>query len=466
MNAKREGLRSSTSVGSAWLAAPGPLALLTLLGLPSTALARAPVAFQDGDGEESDAQEEELEPMVVEEFAPQDDVQAQLDALARQNEELRARVVDLEQAAGDAALVEEELAEAEESDERLAKIPGIGFSYGDVTGQMKIFGDLDFGYADPAPEGEGDNHFGVGVLDFFLTAEVGDHFQILSETKVEGFDAATVFSQERLWGAYRLNEAFYVKMGMEHSGISRWNRLYHHGAWLELSISRPFIAEFEGDGGILPLHNIGIEVGGQHDVSAGRFDYYAAIANGRAELPSQKTIAFDPNDAKAVEFYAGFVPAAVEDLHFGATVRYDEIPPDGAGFESSLDSLIATGFAQYRHGPISLLSEYGFIWDEDESSSQDYDSTTGYAQLGYSFGDLTPYLRLDFKNMAEGDTFYARQDRDLDRYRNTLGLRYDFNRNAALKLEFDFGKGDVRDEAGVVSEVDMRAIALQMSWVI
>lgn len=389
------------------------------------------------------------------------DVQEQLDALKQDNEELRARVDELESAA-DESLVEED----DPSDSDLSRIPGLGFSYGDVRGQLKIFGDLDAVYSDPAPHDQGDNWFGVGVLDFFLTAEFGDHFQILSETQIQGHETDTNLSQERLWGSYRFNEAIYVKMGMEHSAISRWNRLYHHGSWLELTIARPFIAEFEGHGGILPLHNIGVEIGGQHDIGAGRFDYYGAVANGRAELPSQKTIAFDPNDQKAIEFHAGFVPAAFEDLHFGATVRFDEIPPDSMNASGSLDSFIVTGYAQYTRGALAILSEYGFIDNEDETSGEDFDSTTGYAQIGYRFGDFTPYLRADFKDMQEGDTFYIREDRDLGRWRNTLGVRYDFNANAALKLEFDFGQADQRHEDGDITRVDVRTVALQLSWAI
>jgi hypothetical protein len=47
-----------------------------------------------------------------------------------------------------------------------------------------------------------------------------------------------------------------------HTPLGYWNQYYHHGAWFQATATRPEMYLFEDDGGILPVHEIGIEASG------------------------------------------------------------------------------------------------------------------------------------------------------------------------------------------------------------
>ncbi len=55
--------------------------------------------------------------------------------------------------------------------------------------------------------------------------------------------------------------------GRTHNPASYWRDQFHHGGWLQPSIIRPSIAEFEVPGGILPAHSTGIALEGGSSVS-------------------------------------------------------------------------------------------------------------------------------------------------------------------------------------------------------
>lgn len=392
-------------------------------------------------------------------------------ALEKENEELRDRVTRLEQAQEEQSQRDAIARDMEAAQE------GLGLNMvirrNNVWGIFQLFGDTGVNYASPEVPNRGSVFFFDGSVDLFFTARVGDHFQALSETvfltSIGATSDTSKWDQERLWGAWQFSDAFQLKLGIEHGPISRWNNLYHHGRWLELTITRPFLARFEGDGGIIPMHEAGVEARGSFALGEkGRLSYVCFLSNGRGPLVTQVEEFSDHNDSKAITAGLGYEPMGTHPLWIAAFVRWDEIPPDPTNPARihSIGQVIVSLQLDYRGERIQILSEVAWITDDDRTSSMDFDHFTGYFQIGYSLNDdWTPYFRFDIRDMDQGDAYYSPVDRDLDIWEIVTGVRFDFLENAAIKFEIGFGERDERDGGGVVTDTGYIRVGFQLSFV-
>jgi len=396
---------------------------------------------------------------------PPPTLEQRLEEVEKRNRELTERVrtleedLDLNRAAAEAL--------AEDSDEG----PGLGLTIrrGTIQATVQLFGDVGFEYQNPQEPDRGNAAFFFGGVNLFATAQVGEHFQVLNETVIKHREDVDqdrlVFDQERLWGSWIFSDPVYVKLGLEHGPISRWNRLYHHGRWLETTIERPMLARFETSGGFLPMHNSGLEAGGRLHPSIGRIDYVGVVSNGRGRTPDDPQKLSDSNDAKAFDLGVGFSPACVEGLRVGARFRYDVIAPDEPDREGSIRELIGGASVEYRSASWEMLGEWIYLENRDRHTGETYEHTSGYAQLGYRIDSRwTPYTRFDYRRMDKGDPYFEPLDRDLDRWEQLFGVRFELTRNAAIKLEFGFGRMEEREDSGVERDSYIRT-GLQLSWV-
>jgi hypothetical protein len=391
-------------------------------------------------------------------------------ARAQEEQDLRTLVQELQQRNAELEQRMSELEADHGPDSDATESYGLTASYQDVRVTFQLFGDVGFGYQNPAPSDHGNSSFTFGTVDAFVTAQMGNHFQVLSESVLTGKDSEGHFEQERLWGAWTFDDRLYAKLGLEHSPISLWNSRYHHGTWLEPTIARPLLAGFEGSpSGFLPLHNSGLELGGSAYTGEGRFDYKLIVSNGRGDSPRDKQKVSDANDEKAVVVALALKPGAGP-LRFGLAGQMDDIPADSGSsvpaLTDSIQELIGTAFVETRLGPVELMAEAAAMRNETDADGEQYDHFSAYVQLLLPIKRWSPYLRFDVKAMDEGDPFLAQEDRDLDQWRQILGVRNDFATNAAFKLEFSFGERDERDTGGSIDQETFVGAAIQVAWAI
>ena len=404
------------------------------------------------------------------------DHEQRLQDLETENAELRTRLDRIEGASAEPS--DDDNAALEEAIDSVLEDEGLGLAIvirkGSTRGALQIFGDVGFIYTDPARDGRGNASFFNGSLDLFFTARVGDHFHVLSETvfqsKVGSGDAddSSKFDQERLWGAWAFSDALQIKFGLEHSPISLWNKIYHHGRWLELTVTRPLLAKFEAGGGILPMHEAGLAFLGDIQLDRGSVEYAVYISNGRGPEVTDVQEFSDRNNDKAVTFGAGYHFDSSESIFLGLFARRDRIPPNSSdpARTGSIDEWIVTAQFLLQSDTWDLISEFAYIHDDDRTSDTTFDSYSGYIQAGYHVNDnWTPYARFDVREMALGNPYFSPVDRDLDVYEVILGVRWDFLANAAWKFELGFGEREERDAAAAVDTHGYIRFSVQLAWV-
>lgn len=313
--------------------------------------------------------------------------------------------------------------------------------------RLNIKGFSDIGFSAKATGKEGSDTFTLGGLDLFITSKLSEKVGFLAELFYE-FNSSTnavVFDLERVSLRYSLSDLFNITIGRVHTALGYWNPTFHHGAWLQTTVFRPEVYLFEDDNGILPLHQIGVELSGIKEFAAFDGEYNFAVSNGRGKTVDEIQNAADNNNSKAINALFSIKPHSIEGLKLGTSIYYDRIPPnlDNTNRVKRIDELILGGQLTYIHNKVELLGEFFNINHRDKTSEREFDTNGFYLQAGYKFNKLTPYYRFDFIDFETSNPYFTSDD---DLRKNTLGLRWDmFNWNA-LKVEYSFKEKSSNDE--------------------
>jgi len=300
---------------------------------------------------------------------------------------------------------------------------------------MRGFGNLDF----QAPE-TGTAGFALGELDVFLSSSLPQGFFVLAEVALEAREEGdTILDVERLQLQWSARDTFGLVAGRMHTPLGFWNQTFHHGTWLQTTAERPLIYAFEDEGGLLPLHEVGVRAAGRAPLGAIRLDYALSFTNGRGPLPTDVEVA--ASDSRAVNLWLALGPARVPRLSFGGALRLGGVPslPDNPEREARLDERILGGFVAYDSPSTEAFAELIAIRHE-APDGRHYDSRGGYLQLSRVFGRLRPYYRFDYLKRAEDDPFYGPPGGE--QRRHTFGLRFDPTTWVGVKLEAQHDRPD------------------------
>lgn len=277
--------------------------------------------------------------------------------------------------------------------------------------------------------------FSLGQLNLFVTSEMSEKVQFLSEIIFEaGEDNATGVDVERLLLQYSHNDYFKFAVGRYHTAIGYYNTAYHHSTWLQTAIGRPFLFQFEDDGGILPIHNVGISVSGRIPSGSLGLHYVAEVGNGRASRsplsePVQNRV--DENNRKAVNFALFARPEAVRGLQTGFSIYHDRLTP--AGSPAIAQTILAAHVVYARPG-FEWLNEVIVIRHAPQGSPRVFHTPGFYTQISRRFGAYRPYLRYEYVNAGGNEPVFG--DVGL-RHGPSAGLRYDFTDSLAFKVQYD-----------------------------
>ncbi len=335
--------------------------------------------------------------------------------------------------------------------------------------QIRGFGDISV-HGDTQ---KGDHtSFSLGQLDLFVTSYVSDKFKFLSEIvfesgpdniygSVEG-EPAGVGEEANSFGVdieryllqYSHNDFFNISTGRVHTAIGYYNTAYHHSSWLQTTTGRPFLFAFEDEGGILPIHTVGVSMSGQIPSGQLGLHYVAEMGNGRASRrpltsePVQNEI--DDQNHKAFNLALFARPEVLHGLQTGFSFYRDVLAPDNQPRvgESILAAHAILVRPKYEWLNEALLDRHAVL-----GTSAVYNTPGFYSQVSKQFGSYRPYLRYQYVNAANGEPIFP--DVQL-RHGPSAGVRFDASESVALKFQYDYTF--LRNQPGV------NQLALQLGF--
>jgi hypothetical protein len=100
-------------------------------------------------------------------------------------------------------------------------------------------------------------------------------------------------------------------------------------------------------------------------------------------------------------------------------------------------------YAGYDEDDWELLGEYYHFSNSDSAGGGSRASKAWFAQIGHSWGGLTPFVRFEQAALDPADKYFRSQESGRSYQRAALGARYALDPKTSLKLEFS----QTREEA-------------------
>lgn len=317
-----------------------------------------------------------------------------------------------------------------------------GKSHADGGIPVHGFADVGFGKASGGAGENRANGFAIGTLSFYLTPQFTDRTKALIELAFEGNSelGAIATDVERLQFGYAFNDLATLWLGRFHTPYGYWNTAYHHGAQIQTSVLRPKFIDFEDKGGIIPAHMVGLLASGLIPAGTGKIVYDAYLANGSRIVGDalDPNITRDDNSDKALGLNVGYRFAGrLSGLQAGGHLSTQQVNSyAGNALLNRTRVNMLGGYAVYEGEPWEIISEvYSFRNKDLSGGSGNHSSWAGFVQGGYHVGDWMPYTRLEKTSLSKNDNYFVDQSSGRSYSRYALGVRYELNDNAVLKLE-------------------------------
>jgi hypothetical protein len=313
---------------------------------------------------------------------------------------------------------------------------------------LTLFGDVEGRWGTPRTPRTNPS-FGVGAVDLLFTGDLMSNVSALAEINTEfGTDNAAGLDIERVSMKWD-NGAAFVEAGRVHIELGYWNVAYHHGKYLQPTLQRPTWIAFEDQGGVLPIHFVGVQGGYVLPVGRGTVKFLGGVGNGRGLFGDDVQSNRDQNRPKGLVAKIEAKGLGAEHLVFGTSGYYGRIVGRSAVErpalpDEAIDELIGNVYLAHN-GNLLVITE-GFVVNHAASSAT-WRTYGAYAVVGYHLDILTPYVLGEVRKTSgpDLDPFYAR-DRTkpelavTDQTRGILGLRLETSAYSALKLEYEASK--------------------------
>jgi len=278
-------------------------------------------------------------------------------------------------------------------------------------------------------------NLGQFVLHFAspLSAKVSYFGEVSFTAEPSTYDV----SVERSIVRYDYNDYFKMSFGKYHTPIGYWNDTFHHGAWLQTTISRPEMVKFGGT--FTPIHFVGVLAEGKIPSGSLGLAYSAGLGNGRSSFLSKAGDSGDINNNRAWVASLLARPSGLYGLQFGASVYRDKLTPiPGQNFDEWIESAHVVWTKEHPE----FLSEFSNVHHRDLQTLQTYNSQAFYVQLAYRLpwqeNKWKPYYRFEYIHRPNSEPVWdiTGTPSVKDLVGSTVGVRYDITNYAAFKGEY------------------------------
>lgn len=288
----------------------------------------------------------------------------------------------------------------------------------------------------------------INGTDFLASADMlysysSDRFRFLGEYLWSSDENEL----ERLALGWRAGTKTMLWLGRFHQAGRFWGTEYHHGQFLQTSISRPWIEEWEDEGGPIPSHVTGVLLETEHsraNESVFRFAFSAGLAPKLVGGELQPYDLFDPSSGHglAVNFRATYRPDFAGDNQAGLLGGWSDINVEGTvgpavqGSED-IDQRTLGVFVDWHWIKWRLLSSVIYVNNKlgTQGSQDTEDFLSAYIQADYYWRpDWIFFGRTEISDLADDSVFLDLMPNFVP-HRNLLGVRWDFQKKHSLTLE-------------------------------
>ena len=244
-------------------------------------------------------------------------------------------------------------------------------------------------------------------------------------------------SLERSVFKFDFKDAARLRIGRIHTPVSIWNSTFHHGQYLQTSVTRPVIVEYTTR--FSPIHSLAIEFSGVSSRRWGRVEYLVGVANQDNSHGHEETA---DSHAKNPAYYSrlSVSPARVVGLSVGASLFRERLDnPDHHEEHSSghLNKTVAAVHTSLQSFRWELMAE--FMTVSHQGSILDTPNWGFYVQPALRIGGVDSRVKLYARGgrmeKSRSDPFFASDDcftwKGL-----TGGIRFDIAPLVALTAEY------------------------------
>lgn len=298
--------------------------------------------------------------------------------------------------------------------------------------QIRGFGDVDFSATDQKGATSG---FNLGQLDLHLASALSRKVTYFGELTFNAQPSGYTLEVERSIIRYDYNDFFKLSFGRYHTPIGYWNTAYHHGAWLQTTISRPEMVKIGGT--FIPVHFVGFLAEGNIPSGGAGLSYNFGVGNGRGSTISRPGDAGDNNNNRAWVANIYSRPAKLYGLQMGVSLYRDKVtlPLIGPNGNEFREWISAAHVVWTKESP-EFLAEIANVHHRSVLTNAVTNNTAFYAQIGYRLPwfekSLKPYYRFEHTHTPLSEQVLT----NLDLVQSIVGLRYDISNYAAFKSEY------------------------------
>src|SRR6266852_4516835 len=302
--------------------------------------------------------------------------------------------------------------------------------------QIRGFGDVDFAATDQ--KGTNSNSgFNLGQLDLHLASALSRKVTYFGEMTFNAQTTGYTVEVERNIIRYDYNDYFKISFGRYHTPIGYWNTAFHHGAWLQTTISRPDIVRIGGT--FIPVHFVGFLAEGNIPSGGAGLGYNVGVGNGRGDSISRPGDLRENNNNRAWVANIYSRPRGLYGLQMGASVYRDKINLMGRDFRE----WITSAHLVWTKETPEFLAEFANVNHRAVLTDLSTNSQAFYVQLGYRLPwferTVKPYYRFEYTHTPLSEQVFSNQDL----VGSIVGVRYDISNYAAFKAEYRNSKREI-----------------------
>src|SRR2546425_4637953 len=307
--------------------------------------------------------------------------------------------------------------------------------------ELRGFSDFNFSGSDQKGAHSG---FSEGQLTLHLVSALAPKVSFFSELTLSarrdaGLGAAPGFNPEveRAIIRFDQSDAFKVSFGRYHTPINWWNTAYHHGQWLQTTVSRPEMVQFGGS--FIPIHFVGAQVEGTIPAGGMNLNYNLGLGNSRGPVLSRAADFGPYNNNKAWLANLSARPNHAYGLQFGGSVYQDRLDVTGAPLR--FREWITSGHVVWTRETPEIIAEVANIRHRDlagvlaVSNSQAFYVQSAY-RLPLANRAWKPYYRYEYIHIPKSAVAFRGLPNLMNLSGSIIGLRYDLTEFAALKFEY------------------------------